>query len=207
MKNNKFALNNLKSLDTINDNDNDLIFVIMLNNQNIDKVPHKIIYFNNLTTLCLDQNFITQIPDFICEMTNLKFLSLHNNLLTELPQSIGNLTKLEKLYLGFNRIKYIPSTMANLNCEEISLDNNELCGLPLALAKTQTKFSLSESSYENLNNLDPDCEFIIIDYLSTPLLNLPINLQILKLYNPVIEISNVKIPFGCEFYVDGKKIN
>ena len=73
------------------------------------------------------------------------------------------------------------------------------------LSKTKM-FSISETSYENLDNLDEKCELLIIDYLKRPLLNLPINLKIIKLFNPVISFDNVKIPFGCELYVNGKKI-
>ena len=203
-----------------------LVSAVILNDNKINKIPKIIFELNNLENLCLDQNLITEIPDsigklinlkslsltnnFIVHMpdtisnlTNLKFLSLHNNLITGIPDSIGNLTKLEKLHLGYNKIKYLPKTFANLILCEISLDNNKLCGLPIELANKHIKLLLSESSYENIEDLDEDCELLIIDYLKSPLLNLPMNLQIIKLHNPIIDLDKIKIPFGCRLYVDG----
>jgi Leucine-rich repeat (LRR) protein len=184
------------------DNYNSVLDVI-LNDNKINKIPKIIFELNNLENLCLDQNLITEIPNSIGKLINLKFLSLHNNLITDIPDSIGNLTKLEKIHLGYNKIKYLPKTFANLILCEISLDNNKLCGLPIELANKHIKLLLSESSYENIDNLDENCNLLIIDYLKSPLLNLPMNLQVLKLYNPIIDLNKIKIPFGCRLYVNG----
>lgn len=201
------TIREIYTLEYIDKDNCNLVLGVILNSNKIDKMPQVIFQLINLQELWLNQNLITNIPDSIGNLTNLKLLSLHNNLISEIPDSIGNLTKLEKLYLGFNKIKHIPKTVVNLNCWVISLDSNKLCSLPIELANKQINLSLSESSYEDLNNLDEECKLLIIDYLNNPLLNLPIGLQVLKLYNPIIELNKIKIPFGCDLFVNGKIIN
>jgi len=192
----------LSIFEYIADDNYHLVLDVILNNYKINRIPKIIFGLNNLEKLCLNQNLIREIPDSIGKLINLKFLSLHNNFITNIPDSIGDLTKLEKLYLGYNKIKYLPKTFANLILCEICLDNNKLRGLPIELVNKQ-KLLLSESSYENIENLDENCDLLIIDYLKSPLLNLPMNLQVLKLYNPIINLNKIKIPFGCSLYING----
>ena len=65
---------------------------------------------------------------------------------------------------------------------------------------------IDKTSY-NLDNLDSDCEFLILNYLEVPLRNLPISLKEIWLFCPEIDIGQHKIPFGCKLYVDDELKN
>ncbi len=201
-----------------------LVLDVILNDNKINKIPKIIFCLNNLEKLCLHQNLITEIPDSIDKLINLKFLSLNNNLITNMPDSIGKLINLKFLGMHNNLITNIPDSIGKLiNLKFLGMHNNlitnipdsignltkleKLCSLPIELVNKHLKLLLSESSYENMENLDENCNLLIIDYLKSPMLNLPMNLQVLKLYNPIIDLDKIKIPFGCRLCVDGLYIS
>jgi Leucine-rich repeat (LRR) protein len=119
---------------------------------------------------------LTSLPESIGELVNLKILSLYNNQLTSLPESIGKLTNLNILYL----------------------ENNQLTSLPESIGKliNVQYLSLNESSYE-INNLDMECEILILRCIKNKITNLPYNLKKIYLKSD-IDINMLKIPFGCE---------
>lgn len=59
--------------------------------------------------------------------------------------------------------------------------------------------NLNESSYDFVN-YDNDCEFLIIQNMSTPLVDLPLFIKEIWLSNKIDKniIERCKIPFDCE---------
>jgi Leucine-rich repeat (LRR) protein len=108
---------------------------------------------------------------------------LINNYLESLPDSIGDLPKLDELYLSENKLRALPQNIFNI------------------------RFVHIRSNGYQINNLDPECEFIIINSLGDPLTNLPMGLKELWLDSPLVELDQIKIPFGCKIYVNGKLKN
>jgi Leucine-rich repeat (LRR) protein len=104
--------------------------------------------------------------------------------LTNLPAEIGNLINLQVVYLN---------------------DNN-LTKLPVEFLKIKNISMMDETSYE-INNMDPEAEFIILSSLITKITNLPITLKEIwlkkdlkeeRLFKKKIDASLIKVPFGCE---------
>ena len=114
----------------------------------------------------------------ISKTTNLD-LSKHYQ--GSLPESIGELTNLLNLSLANNNLTSLPPESINI-----------LVNLPLLW--------LEISSYQ-INNLDPECEFLLITSLKEPLINLPTNLKKLYLIKPKIDTETIKVPFGCEIII------
>jgi hypothetical protein len=63
---------------------------------------------------------------------------------------------------------------------------------------------LDESSYE-INNLNLDCEVLILEKIYGKITNLPYGLKTIYLSKDV-DVSMIKIPFGCEINYDFDKI-
>jgi Leucine-rich repeat (LRR) protein len=182
--------------------DKDLkITQIRMPNNNLYSIPSKILRLNDITSLTLNNNKISDITD-ICSLVKLRTLNLQSNLITTIPDSISNLTSLTSLDLSDNLITRLPRTFGKLNCMEIFMEINLIKWLPIEILHLPIEFSFA--SYENLNNMDIDCEYISVDYLSRPLENLPINLQAITLFNPIISIEKIKLPFGCKLYTNKK---
>ena len=53
-----------------------------------------------------------------------------------------------------------------------------------------------------MDNLSFDSEYLQIEGLNKPLLNLPIGVQEIRLYLPKIKVKDLKVPFGCNVYED-----
>lgn len=183
--------------DSTDEEDNSFkIITISRPNAKLYSVPGNILGMKSLKSLTMNDNCISDIS-LICEsLTKLRNLNLYGNRICWIPKSIKNLTKLTTLDLSDNLITTLPSEMKELNCVEIHLDLNKITYLPISLAEKH--FRLSESSYENLDNLDQECEYLSIDYLKKPLTNLPTGLKVLRLFNPIVSFDKVKIPFGCK---------
>lgn len=183
--------------DTIDEKYNGLkILSIVRPNSKLYSVPENILGLKFLKSLTLNDNFILDISPICESLIKLCNLNLFGNRITWIPSSIKNLTKLITLDLSDNLITTLPSEMKELNCVEIHLDFNKITCLPISLAEKH--FNLSESSYENLDNLDSECEYLSIDYLKRPLTNLPTGLKVLRLFSPIVSLNKVKIPFGCK---------
>ena len=59
---------------------------------------------------------------------------------------------------------------------------------------------LNETSYQ-INNLDLECEILLFTRLSTPLINLPINLKEIWISTFIdIEQIDIKLPFNTKIY-------
>jgi Leucine-rich repeat (LRR) protein len=109
-----------------------------------------------------------------------------------LPAEIGRLCNLEKLELRGNSLSSLPRALAIRGFSGCPEEIGRLCNLK--------ELYLDESSYE-INNLDPDCEILILSSIENPITNLPSGLKTIYL-SKEIDISMIKIPFGCEINYD-----
>jgi Leucine-rich repeat (LRR) protein len=151
-----------------------------LNFNKLNFIDQDITKFTNLEELHLQCNNFKSIPKSIFKLINLKLLNIFSNQISSIPDDIQNLIHLKNLYLGNNKITYIPENIKNIK-----------------------NIYIAPCSYD-LNNLSNKCEYLQFDDLDAILKNLPPLLKELRLYNPVINITNTntKIPFGCKLYID-----
>jgi Leucine-rich repeat (LRR) protein len=178
-----------------------------LSGKNLTTFPIEICKLVKLEKLFLDKNQISIIPPEISNLVNLEVLYLNDNNISELPIEITTLSKLRILRLDYNKIENIPPEITNLiNLHMLPLYSNKIKTLPREILKIKDKIKMEYCSYD-MDNLDSDCEFIILYKLKVPLTNLPINLKEIWLYEPKIEINQHKIPFGCKLYVDDELKN
>ena len=76
--------------------------IMDLSYHDLDKVP--VVALNSeIETLILDNNNITKLPQWLGQLKNLKVLSIRNNNLSELDYVVTNCDKLEQIYLSGNR--------------------------------------------------------------------------------------------------------
>jgi Leucine-rich repeat (LRR) protein len=91
----------------------------------------------------------------------------------------------------------LPAGIGNLiNLKELRLDNNSLTKLPSEILKIKDRLIIYETSYQ-IDNMDPEAEFIILSCLKTKITNLPFNLKEIWLKEG-INASLIKVPFGCK---------
>jgi Leucine-rich repeat (LRR) protein len=91
----------------------------------------------------------------------------------------------------------LPDSIANLtNIKDLFLENNKLKSIPREILKIKNATTIDDTSYE-INNLDPDCEFIILSHLRYPITNLPFGLKEIWVF-PMVDLDKIKIPFGCK---------
>lgn len=220
-------IRSLSELKYVNSKIYDRVIKVELNRLDLETIPDKIFEFKNIKMLSLSSNLITKIPDKISNLKNLEEFYLDRNKIVELPESIGELPKLKKLILSNNKIKHLPDTFYNLsNLELLNIISNELEEIKddvLKLSKLEYLYiranklryiskhiakikhvGISPDSYENLNNLSFECEYLQIDGLKQSLRNLPIGMKEIRLYLPAI--LDIKLPFDCALYVDDRLI-
>ena len=159
------------------------------------------------TSLNLSGKNLTVFPNSICKLINLQFLKLDKNQITSIPPDIENLINLRYLHLHDNQINNLPPEIGNLvNLRKILLRRNKIKNILDDILKIKEKVIIDETGYD-IDNLDLECEFLILYELGVPLTNLPINLKEIWIYSPLIDIDQLKIPFGCKVYVDNVLIN
>ena len=101
--------------------------------------------------------------------------------------------------LNDNLIEYVPDLLYNLTNLELHLENNKLHYLSKKILNIK-KSCISANSYYNLNDLPNNTEYLQINELDVPLLNLPCNLKEIRLYDPIK--VNIKVPFGCSLFIN-----
>ncbi len=146
----------------------------------------------SFTTNFFKGNKLINIPTELVNLIKLEILDLSHNELISLPKEIGNLVNLRTLQLGHNRLTSIPNEIEKLtNLKQLNLD---------------------QSSYQ-IDNLDPECEILILSEIETKITNLPITLKRIYLStfsgdHPCYDSINMiqKVPFGCEIKYDYDKI-
>lgn len=100
--------------------------------RNIYEIPKTIGLLCNLSSLCLNYNFITVLPKEIASLSSLTELELRNNNIRNLPKELVLLTNLQRLSLDNNKIKVLHSNIIpNLTrLVDLSLMNNKITVLP-----------------------------------------------------------------------------
>jgi len=197
--------------------------ILNLANCNFTLLPESIENFKNLKKLYLTGNKLTSLPESICNLSELEELHINCNDIHSLPQNINKLTKLCKLSMGQNNLTDIPESIyelynlkslglndnkiehispkiKNMKLNKLNLKNNKLVSIPFEI-KNISDVYLCENSYQ-LDNLSADCEIIIIESLTSKLHNLPPTIKEIHIYNS--EHIDIKLPFNCSLYVDGK---
>ena len=179
--------------------------VLDLQNNNLTNIPSEIGSLTKLRSLNLINNKLTSLPDSFGKLVNLEIIILTSNCLTQLPNSFMNLTKLNALYLINNNLTSLPA-LGNLpKLNELYLRRNKLTILPPSI-KNIPHVSINSDGYQ-IDNLDQECEFIMINSLDEPLTNLPIGLKEIWLTHPISGLDAIKIPFGCKVYINARLQN
>jgi Leucine-rich repeat (LRR) protein len=214
------SINELRRLDIRN---YEKVLKVELDRLDLLEIPEKIFELFNLKFLNLSSNLLTSVSGNISKLTKLEEIYLNKNKLTELPNEMGELKNLRKIILSNNKIKKFPDNFYNLiNLEIINIISNELEIISddiykltnleyLYLRSNQLKFiskavskikdvSIYPDSYENMNNLAENCEYLQINRLKEPLKNLPITIKEIRLFLPTK--VDVKLPFDCKLYID-----
>jgi Leucine-rich repeat (LRR) protein len=225
---NKIIINTLYLLDNININDYMCVINVDLTGYEFEKIPNTIFNFNNLQLLQLSNVFLNKVSKKIGLLSNLEELYLTRNKIKELPEEIGNLKKLRVCILSNNQITNLPKNFYNLcNLELLNLSmnhleiinddieklkkldflylrNNKLKYIPKSIKYIKT-IHIFDNSYENINNLSFECEYLQINNLNIELKNLPSSIKEIRLYLPMkIDIT---LPFDCKLFIDDFVIN
>jgi Leucine-rich repeat (LRR) protein len=179
---------------------------LLLDYNFLSNISNNIWSLDKLEKLSLANNKLISISEDIGILTNLKQLYLQNNLLERLPYTICNLKKLQSLELANNRIIYLPENLNKLTqLKNVSIMYNKLTRIPKNISTNKIWcFDISSYQINNLDldlDLDLDCDVITIYYLIENIDNLPIGLKELRLYK-VIGVPYIKLPFGCNLYID-----
>jgi len=115
---------------------NNEIEAFNFSNQEIKRIPQKILNNTQLKILWLNNNQLTTLPPEIEKLTNLTELDLGFNELPSLPQEIGKLTNLTKLDLKYNPITALPPEIGKLtNLTMMDLELIQLNVLPPEIGK------------------------------------------------------------------------
>lgn len=199
------------------------VLKVELDRLDLSEIPEKIYELTNLKVLILSSNLLTTVSGKISNLAKLEELYLNRNKLVELPEEIGELKKLRKLILSDNKIKTLPNSFYNLsnlellniisnqlevisdditkltNLEYLYLRSNKLKNISKEVGKIKVA-DIYPDSYENMNNLAENCEYLQINKLKDPLKNLPTNLKEIRLFLPVR--VDIKLPFDCKLYID-----
>lgn len=105
------------------------LVVLNLNNNKLSSIPAGLGKLTNLEELSLDDNIIEEIPETLCHLKQLKYFSIENNKLTSFPECFGNMDSLETLVLNGNNIKKLPEwifksqTLSLVGIKGLPLDN------------------------------------------------------------------------------------
>lgn len=186
-----------------------------LYNANILDIPEKILHFNYLKKLNLNNNDLGFFPEFICQLTELEelFFSGNKNKFLKLPENIGNLNKLRLLVLSRNEITSLPKSFSKLeNLQILRLDNNlfkkigndffSLRNLEyLYLANNKIQNLIIEENFENSNLRVLFLDNNNLNTLPENLLQLN-NLEILSLSNNKL----ISLPSSLKFFTKLKTI-
>lgn len=195
-----FSINTLERLYSIQEKDYGYINAINIRGCNCKKFPQVIFEFFNLESLDISSNNLDYISNNFHKLTNLEELILDYNEISELPKSLSMCSNLNYISISQTKIQILPKWLSNLNLECLEFNDNIIKSIQFDITKIPCVYIIYKS-YENIDNLDDTCEYIQVNELSKPLLNLPINLKKIKLVKPK-EPINVKVPFGCEIIIE-----
>lgn len=169
-----------------------------LSNVNLIIIPDEVFSLVNLKKLRIQNANLTSISPKIIKLKKLKNLWLDCNQIVEIPIEICELTKLRTLYLNCNKIQYIPIEISKFNRTHIYFYYNNIKKIPIELLNNYLSFD--NTSYD-IDNLDIDCEFLVFDWLSCDLTNLPSNIKRIyfkKECRGRLKLYKIKQPYNCE---------
>lgn len=153
---------------------------LLLNNNEIRRLPETICVFSKLVTLDISYNNMTTVCDEVCQLKNLRtfvaknnhftsqslpkdfgimktleVVNLSGNVLEELPPQLTELERLQCLYVGGNRLSELPSSVKNLHrLEVLYLGGNQLTEIPAEVGILHQLVSLNLSD-NRLQSLPP----------------------------------------------------
>lgn len=220
---NDIFINNIYELNILEEIDYSKVKKITITNLKIDHIPSKIFNLTNLILLNMSHCAIHTISNDISKLVNLQELYLNNNKIKEIPDKIGELKMLKKIILCNNNIKRLPNNFFNLsNLEILNITSNHLVCIPdnvkhlinlkhLYLRSNKLKYiskyvdnikdvRIFTDSYDNIDNLDYDCEYLRIEKLNKSLKNIPVTVKEIKLILPFK--IDIRLPFDCKLYID-----
>ncbi|ORZ26149.1 hypothetical protein BCR42DRAFT_401679 [Absidia repens] len=92
---------------------------------NVFTISAPLRYFDNLTTIQLEDNQLTWLPGELWHLPRLQKLNIGRNALAELPADIGLLVGLKELYVHENQLVTLPSQIGQLvHLGVLDLTNN-----------------------------------------------------------------------------------
>lgn len=107
--------------------------ILDLSYQNLSKLPADA-FNQDIYMLILDNNNLTKLPNNIASLSNLKVLSIRNNNLQELNQLIIMCEKLEELYLSGNpNLTELPPLSELKNLKIIDVTDTGIHNVPVSI--------------------------------------------------------------------------
>lgn len=104
--------------------------ILDLSNRNLDEIP-AIAINPEIETLILDNNNLSRLPDWIRQLKNLKTLSLRNNNFKTLNYAVNTCVNLEQLYLSGNKeLSDISVINTNSSIKLIDVTDTKINDLP-----------------------------------------------------------------------------
>lgn len=105
--------------------------VLMLSNNQFEKIPAVCFELKNLLALNVSNNKLMHVDKKIESLQQLEYLNVDDNQLSKIPASIGTLQKLKILMLANNLLTELPRELAGLSSlETFSVSGNRLQTLP-----------------------------------------------------------------------------
>ena len=124
---------------------------LCLDNNYLQTIPD--FYMPCLTHLYLNRNCITHIPDFK-NIPNLVHLALHKNLLQEIP-SFKSVSQLSYLDVGNNCISSIPDLQHLIQLQFLDIMENPIISLPVSIINMRHHLKIFAISDNRLEFLPP----------------------------------------------------
>jgi len=131
---------------------NTQVQAIIINN-NLRRIPKKILKQKNLVYLDLSKNYIKEIPEDLKNLKKLKLLNLSENQISKVPNIIENLKNLTSLFLVDNIITEIPDEIGKLtSLVNLNLNSNKLIEIPkeISFLSNLKKLNISNCKLETL---------------------------------------------------------
>lgn len=171
--------------------------------------------FQQLKHLTFELKNQHSLPESIYTLSKLETLSVINYYPLEIPLEINYLTELKNLTINtlscnigglFNLDKYSKFKENDTNNDEYHIYGHSLVVFNyienISIPTNVVYFNILGLTYF-INNLPSHIQYLRINNC-TYVNNLPFGLKELHIRNKCNNLKNIKIPFGCEVYLEGK---
>lgn len=171
--------------------------------------------FQELKHLTFELKYLYSLPECIYTLSKLETLSVKNHYPLEIPLEINYLTELKNLTINvkscnigglFNLDKYSKFKENDTNNDEHYIYGHSLVIFNyiknISIPTNIIYFNILGLAYF-VNNLPSHIQYLRINncaYVN----NLPFGLKELHIRNKCNNLKNIKIPFGCKVYIEGK---